>query len=258
MSLLPAIALLVLSLASIADAGLSLTLTKPDLVAVPGAEVLLSGLITNTSATDKIYLNDITAGATSGLTLKPNTFFANVPGILLPGESYHGLLFKVKLESGAAPADYSGTFTIQGGPSIMATLPLASADYTLLAKPVSQWRYLTFGAEANDAAASDSADWDEDGGDNLLEYALGTNAKSTSSRALITAGIINNRLSLSYAPALTATDVGYTVQASTDLIHWSTSGVERVAPDLPGTVTYRYTNAVGLVNAAFLRLCVSR
>src|SRR4051794_11024950 len=70
-----------------------------------GREIVFSGTLTNTSATEKVFLNDlqatIPAGAASVLVLEPITFFANVPGILLPGEAYTGVLFRLKL-SGAA------------------------------------------------------------------------------------------------------------------------------------------------------------
>ncbi len=252
------IAFLALALSVSAKADLTLSLAPASQAAAPGAELLFSGSLTNTSTTEKLFLNDIAASLTSGTALKPNAFFANVPGILLPGESYSGPLFKLKLEAAAPAADYNGTITLQGGATIEATTSLASAAITLLATPVNQWRYQTFGTAANDAAASDSADWDQDGDDNLIEYALGTNATSATSKSQLPSAIVSAHLTLSYLPAPSATDVTYLVEASTDIIHWSTTNVELVTPSAPGTVIYRYTSPVSLVNAAFMRLSVSR
>src|SRR5262245_40576760 len=80
-----------------AQAGLTVTLTPATQTGLAGAEVEFSGVLTNTSPTDKLFLNDIAVTLTGAsaihLTLRPNTFFAHVPGILLPGETYNGPLF---------------------------------------------------------------------------------------------------------------------------------------------------------------------
>ena len=258
MSRLAVTAAMLWLLATSARAALTFSLQLATPVAAPGAELLFAGTLVNTSATDKLFLNDIVAGLTSGTTLRANTFFANVPGILLPGESYTGPLFKVKLAAGAAATDYSGSITIQGGATIEAATSLASAAITLLATPASQWRYQTFGTEANEALAADVADWDSDGAENLLEYALGTNARNAGSKAQIPSTIVASHLTLSYTPVPGATDVTYLVESSTDLIHWGTANVELITPGQPGIVSYRYGPAVSLVNAAFMRLSVSR
>ena len=84
-----------------AFAGLTLTLTPTAQPAAPGAEVLFSGTLTNTSATERLFLNDITFTPTppNVTALSSNAFFANVPGILLPGETYGGPLFRISLST---------------------------------------------------------------------------------------------------------------------------------------------------------------
>lgn len=107
-----------------------------------GAELVFSGTLTNTSATDKLFLNAIAATLDAGsapyLALKSNAFFSNVPGVLLPGESYtDSEIFRIAL-SGAAPAgDYAGTLVLRGGANIFANTDLASASFAVLSPAVS-------------------------------------------------------------------------------------------------------------------------
>jgi hypothetical protein len=125
------------ALACVVSAHANLTMTlSPSVQNGPrGQEVVFSGTLTNTSAT-KIFLNDIQATLSAGvspyLTLKPNAFFSNVPGILLPGESYsNSELFRVSLSALSSPGDYPGTIVMYGGGDILANTNLASAGFVV-------------------------------------------------------------------------------------------------------------------------------
>jgi hypothetical protein len=101
-----------------------------------GIEIVFSGTLTNTSATDKLYLNDVradlTGAAATYLTFEPNAFFSNVPGILLPGESYsNSEIFRIVLSGMTPPGDYPGTLVISGGANIFATSDLGSAAFVV-------------------------------------------------------------------------------------------------------------------------------
>ncbi len=254
--------LVFLTVASCARAALTLALSPASQAAAPGADLVFGGLLTNTSATAKVYLNDLQAALTgdsaANLALETNTFFANVPGILLPGETYNGPLFRVKLSASAAAAVYGGTITFSGGSTITDTTSLASSSFSLLATPVDQWRYNTFGSSANDAAASDSGDWDHDRTPNLVEYALGLNPKVMDETSLPKPIAIDGYLTLSYTPV--ATDVTYAVQSSIDLVNWSSTNVEPVTVNAPAApvVTWRYKIPMSSAGRVFLRLQVSR
>lgn len=246
-----------------ASAGLTLAVAPGAQAAAPGADLLFSGTLTNTSTTERLFLNDIQAtlsgGAAAHLSLKSNTFFSNVPGILLPGESYAGPLFRVRLSAAAPAGNYTAGISILGGASIIAMSALESSTITLLATPVDQWRYQTFGASANDPAAADTGDWDHDGLENLLEYALQLDAKTADTSALPKPVAIGDHATLSYVP--TATDISYSIEASTDLTAWSTEDVEQVSvpdPQPPGRLTFRYRHPLGAAGRVFLRLRMTR
>ena len=134
--LLAALGLLAIS----ARAALTVTLAPGAQNAARGTEVVFAGTLTNTNASGKIFLNDLHAtlsgAAAVQLSLKTNDFFANVPGILLPGESYTGPLFRIALGAAAPAADYTGTITFDGGADIFATANLASSGFTLLSPAV--------------------------------------------------------------------------------------------------------------------------
>ncbi|OYW75883.1 MAG: hypothetical protein B7Z37_11200 [Verrucomicrobia bacterium 12-59-8] len=246
-----------------AFAGLTLSLNPVAQPVSAGAEALFSGTLTNTSATDRLFLNDVmatfTADPQGDTALSSNAFFGNVPGILLPGETYDGPLFRISLSGISPAANYSGTITLQGGADITAGTDLASTSFTLLATPVDQWRHASFGDDAGSALAADDADWDHDGTPNLLEYALALNALVPDSQGLPAPTLLNNYLTLSYVPS--AADVQYTIESSSNLLQWGTTDVEAVSianPLPPNRLTFRYRNAVSPWGKAFLRLKVVR
>ncbi len=135
-----------------AYADLTMSLSPSVQNSARGVELVFSGTLTNTSATDKLFLNDIvpalSGASASDLSFKPNSFFSNVPGILLPNESYsNSELFRVLL-IGAAPAgDYGGTVTLRGGADIVANGDLVSAFFLILSPDVN--------ITASDASASE-------------------------------------------------------------------------------------------------------
>ena len=77
--------------------------------------------MTNTGPTTN-FLNNIqfafTGAATNYFMADTNVFFANVPGILLPGDTYTDVVFGVVISPATPPGNYSGTVTIQGGTNI--------------------------------------------------------------------------------------------------------------------------------------------
>jgi hypothetical protein len=352
-----------------ARAELLLTLTPPARNATPGIEMVFSGALTNTSETNRLFLNDIQANLTSGasnfISFNANTFFANVPGLLLPGEVYTGAVFHVLLSNTAPGGDYGGSITLRGGTDIFATNDLASAAFlissttvsivasdatasewgpdpgaftvsrmsstnfdltvlyaisgsatngvtynlisssvlipageisaTITLTPISDdlaqskrtatltlqpnvayglgsnvaatvsihdtpfdvWRLQKFGANANSPAAAPNADWDSDGIQNLLEYALNLEPTVRDVRVLPAPQIIDDHLTWSYVPNPNAVDVMVVVEASTNLTDWSAANVEVVAvsnPDPPHRITVRYRHAVSVTAQAFLRL----
>ncbi|MDQ6861995.1 MAG: hypothetical protein M3032_12685 [Verrucomicrobiota bacterium] len=336
-----------------------------------GREIVFNGTITNTGPS-KVYLNDIASslivGSGADLPLKPNSFFANVPGVLLPGEAYmDSELFRVALTSSAPTSDYRGTVTVRGGGDIFANGDLASVGFAVLSpavdaaatdasasefgpdpglytisrtggtdialvvplamsgsaiagsdyealpssavipagsssvgitllpvpnniaqgdrlaqltitasssynfgtsvtssitihdKPADAWRFSYFGANANDAAAADDADWDHDGIANLLEFALGSDPTNGGASNLPMVARAGDSLLLRFVPNAAALDVNFVVEGSSDLLNWSASNAEFVPYANPGsTVTYRYKGPITTSSRGFLRLRVLR
>lgn len=231
-----------------------------------GAELVFSGTLTNSSATDKVFLNDVsftlTGPSAANLAPDANSFFANVPGILLPGESYSsGEIFRVTLGPGAPAGDYGGTVSVLGGAGISDSASLAGSTFTIHETPLENWRMDHFGDAAGTPAAADTADWDGDGILNLLEYAIGLDPRTADAGGLPAAGKSGGYLTLSFVPNAAATDVSYVVESSTDLVTWGTLDVEDVTgpnPMPPGQRTYRYAHPLAQGGNAFLRLRVVR
>ena len=126
--------------ASPARAALTASLSPSVQNSASGQTLVFCGTLANTSTTDELFLNDIqfalTGSAAASVVSGSNAFYANVPGILLPGQSYTGEIFSVALGGSAPPADYGGTVTLQGGADIFSAGDLATAPFTLLSPAV--------------------------------------------------------------------------------------------------------------------------
>jgi hypothetical protein len=62
-------------------------------------------------------------------------FFANVPGILLPGETYSDVVFAIAINPATPPGQYFGIVTLQGGTNIFAATSLASPIFEVTLPP---------------------------------------------------------------------------------------------------------------------------
>lgn len=124
---------------SLAHADMAFTLTPATHSGVGKNDVVFTGTLSNTSLTDNLFLNNIqfsfTNAATNYLTADTNAFFANVPGILLPGENYSDVVFAVTINPAIPPGSYFGTVTIQGGMDIFGATNLASQTFQVSLPP---------------------------------------------------------------------------------------------------------------------------
>ena len=93
-------------------------------------EVVFTGTLINTSLTDTLFLNGIQFSfidlAADYLVADTNVFFANVPGVLLPFETYSDVVFAVAVSPATPPGQYFGFVTLQGGANIFASNNLTS------------------------------------------------------------------------------------------------------------------------------------
>ena len=125
--------------ATLARGGLAFSLTPATASGVGSNEVTFFGALTNTSLTDSVYLNDIrlsfTGVATNYFAADTNIFFANVPGVMLTGETYTDRVFGVVISPSIPPGIYSGTAIIAGGLNIFAMNLLASQTFQISLPP---------------------------------------------------------------------------------------------------------------------------
>jgi len=91
--------------------------------------------------------------------------------------------------------------------------------FTTAGTPLEVWKFTHFGATW--AAVDMSADPDNDGISNLLEYALGGDPTTGDPQILPQASMQNAHLQLSFTRNADHTDLTYTVSASNDLTLWS-------------------------------------
>jgi hypothetical protein len=120
-------------------ADLAFVLTPAVQSGVGSNEFFFTGTLINTSLTDNLYLNDIQFDfideAAGYLAADTNAFFANVPGILLPFETYSDVVFGITIDPATPPWQYFGVVTILGGTNIFAATDLASPIFEVSLPP---------------------------------------------------------------------------------------------------------------------------
>ncbi len=181
-----------LLLAGAAQAQFLFVLTSGGQLGTATNEMTFDASLINTGASN-LYLNDIQfvlyPPETTAVVADTNAFFANVPGILLPGETYTNVVFGVTLGAVSPPGNYYGTVTILGGSNIFAASNLASATF-LISLPDSVgdgipdwWRQLYFGGDGASTNGQSCATCDADatGQDNQFKYVVGLNPTNAAS-----------------------------------------------------------------------------
>lgn len=130
-----------LARAESARADLAFELTPAVETGVVSNEIVFSGTLVNTSPTDNLYLNGIQLtfidAAANYLAADTNVFFANVPGILAPIETYSDVVFAIALNPATPPGQYFGIVTIQGGTNLFDSTGLASPIFEITLPPPS-------------------------------------------------------------------------------------------------------------------------
>ena len=125
LSALPAYSALVLTLSPSAQTG------------QPGEAIIFGGTLQNTGLAD-LFLNDLalafTPPAGTYLIEDHNVFF-NVPGVLLPGETYNGPIFGLLIVAGTPLGTYTGSATVQGGADPFALDALATGPFSVTVAP---------------------------------------------------------------------------------------------------------------------------
>ena len=139
-TILAGLALVLALLMMSARADLAFLVTPTAQLGVGSNEVFFTATLTNTSPTDELFLNNLqlsfTDGASNYFTADTNAFFANVPGILLPNETYIDIVFGVTIAPATPPGQYYGTVTIQGGTNIFDDTNLSSQTFQVCLPPV--------------------------------------------------------------------------------------------------------------------------
>jgi hypothetical protein len=125
------------------------------------------------------------------------------------------------------------TFEVRYGPQKVTVVTALATGLTY-----ESWKALAFvAAEESTAAISGAgADPDNDGFQNLIEYAFGLNPTQPDPRALQAAviedvGTKQTFLTLSFPWADTSTDLQYSVNASSDLRNWSSAATELLSEE---------------------------
>jgi hypothetical protein len=125
--------------------------------------------------------------------------------------------------------------------------------------PFELWQLAKFGAEAgNPAIAGEAANPAHDGISNRLKYALGLDPLANLAGALPVAEVDSGVLSITYNRVVSATDIVYTAQWTSDFVTWNTAGLtEQLFPPVGGIQQVIVSIPIAPSRVKFLRLNVT-
>lgn len=212
-------------------------------------------IVTRSGPTDMPLTLSYTTGGTAG-----SSDYTALPGALtIPAGAAQAAIVVTPQTDTLLEGDETVVFTLvdEAAYHLGAT---PAATLTLKENALDAWRMAQFGSEANNPAVSgDTVDYDHDGLENILEFALAMDPQDTTDRELPEAGVTGNVCHFIYTRPLNAPGIVYTVEWSTTLSGWSSAGVTEV--QIAADATTRTMRAsVTLPDGAkgFMRLRVTR
>ncbi|MDD5139671.1 MAG: Calx-beta domain-containing protein [Verrucomicrobiales bacterium] len=160
----------------------------------------------------------------AGGTATGGVDYTDVSGVLnwTNGESAPKTFTVPVLNDGLAEPDETVNLALSNPTNGASALGLQStAVLTIIEPPTSVWKLAHFGANANNAAiAGDTANPDQDGSVNLLEYAFATDPNVANSNSF-TGSLVGQQFQLHFPRNTSASDITYFVQSSGTLMTWS-------------------------------------
>jgi len=145
------------------------------------------------------------------------------------GTGYPSLPITVAVE-GDATASVTNNVTVSGGGEVYTANDTAADAITLALGPANTWRLAHLGTPLDTGSAADGASFTNDGISNLMTYAFGLDPTVSVGQTALTTlvsgsanPLLSDRLAINFTlPLPTPTDIVYTVQATGDLVNWTT------------------------------------
>ena len=202
-----------------------------------------------------------------GTAVAGTHYVAPASYLLIPADSASAVVSVTPISDSIAQGARTLTLSVASDFSLSAGSS-ASATATIEDKPYDAWRFARFSSEqlADTSVSGDTADPDNDGISNLLEYALGGDPLVSDSATLTPVpGISGDHLTLTYVRPQTTADITYSVEWTADLASSWNSGsgyVETVSSTDNGngatTVVVRAVSLLSENPRQFLRLRATR
>jgi hypothetical protein len=159
----------------------------------------------------------------AGGTAASGVDYTSVSGVLnwTNGESGSKTFTVPILDDNQAETNETVNMALSSPSSGAALGAQSTAVLTIVEGPYDVWKLAHFGANANNPAiAGDTADPDQDGVLNLMEYALATDPNIYSTNTF-TGNLVGQQFQLYFTRNTSASDITYIVQSSTDLLAWN-------------------------------------
>ncbi len=183
---------------------------------VPGAFMLRRRGVLGESLTVRF---DLAGSATAGVDYRRlNRFVTFLPGastVVVPVEPLASASIPTGAENVILTLQVDPTYVVEGSGS--AEIRLVPATRTFAA-----WKASVFPGDTTPPAVFAEQDADGDGRSNVIEYALGLNARVAESKdsAPLRFGLAEGRLSLRYLRPVAVADTEFVLESSTDLVQW--------------------------------------
>jgi hypothetical protein len=160
----------------------------------------------------------------AGGTASNSVDYTDVSGVLnwAAGDSTPKMFSVPILANTVVQSNVTVNLALSNPTNIASALALqATAGLTISQPPISAWKLMYFGTNANDAAiAGDSADPNQDGIVNLLAYAYAFNPLVVNTNPFV-GMLAGDQYQVQFPRNTSASDIAYIVQSSADLLNWN-------------------------------------
>jgi hypothetical protein len=247
--------------------GLAWNTVPTVIVTATAADASEQGLVAGTFTFTRFgdLSNDLVVHYTLAGGASAGSDYAALPGtVTIPANQTTATVNVVPIADSAAEGDETVTLTLTSNFAYGFDAP-GSAVVTIHDLPIDAWRFAHFTATelANPAISGDLADFDRDGITTVAEYGLDLDPKVASTTGLPTLSRdLNGHPTLTYTKVLSATDITYTVELTTNFNTWTAisegASVPVVLQALTGTVTATSPYTLSAEPNQFLRLRITR
>jgi hypothetical protein len=230
--------------------------SSTDLAASEWGPDLANGKLTrstgNVTGAALTVLLDVSGTATNGAD------YATLSSLTFPAGSLTANFTLTPMADNLAEGPETAIITPSSATGAYTNASATPITITIADRPLQQWKFTNFGANANTPSlADDNADPDGDGRPNLMEYALGTPPLITNQGSPLTVNLINGYCTATIPRTAKPVDVTLTPQICSTPVTWMEAPILVILENTATKLSFRDASLASGNKHRFFRVKVT-